>query len=63
MSPVRKSPTWLTRSRPVFIEGTGITLETDEDIAKWIAERKAKWPSAKRQAEKASNVRIEVAPF
>lgn len=27
-------------------------LQTDEDIAKWIAERKAKWPSSKRVAEK-----------
>ncbi|ORX34159.1 nuclear fragile X mental retardation-interacting protein 1-domain-containing protein [Kockovaella imperatae] len=34
------------------IEGTTITLQTDEDIAKWIAERKAKWPSARRVAEK-----------
>jgi hypothetical protein len=35
-----------------MIQGTGITLQTEEDIAKWIAERKAKWPSAKRVAEK-----------
>lgn len=34
------------------IEGTGITLQTDEDIAKWVAERKSKWPSSKRLAEK-----------
>lgn len=35
-----------------MIQGTGITLQTEEDIAKWIAERKARWPSAKRVAEK-----------
>ena len=39
------------RPAPV-IQGIGIVLQTDEDIAKWIAERKAKWPSAKRVAEK-----------
>jgi hypothetical protein len=37
---------------PPPIEGTGIVLQTDEDIAKWIAERKSKWPSAKRLAER-----------
>lgn len=30
---------------PVFIQGTNITLQTDEDIAKWIEERKKKWPT------------------
>lgn len=30
---------------PIFIEGTNITLQTDEDIANWIAERKKNWPS------------------
>lgn len=39
---------------PPPIEGTGIVLGTEEDIAKWIAERKAKWPSAKRVAERVS---------
>lgn len=37
---------------PPPIEGTNITLNTPEDIEKWIAERKARWPSAKRVAEK-----------
>ncbi|GEQ72341.1 hypothetical protein JCM33374_g6028 [Metschnikowia sp. JCM 33374] len=32
---------------PVFIEGTNITLQTEEDIAKWIAERRKKWPTRK----------------
>ena len=42
----------LMNSPPPPIEGTGIVLQTDEDIAKWIAERKSKWPSAKRLAER-----------
>lgn len=29
------------------IQGTNVKLETEEDIAKWIAERKRKWPSAR----------------
>lgn len=32
-------------SNPVFIPGTTIKLETEEDIQKWIAERKKNWPS------------------
>ncbi|WVF70714.1 hypothetical protein IAT40_005507 [Kwoniella sp. CBS 6097] len=37
---------------PPPIQGTNITLNTPEEIEKWIAERKAKWPSAKRVQEK-----------
>ncbi|WWC87988.1 uncharacterized protein L201_002890 [Kwoniella dendrophila CBS 6074] len=37
---------------PPPIQGTNITLNTPEEIEKWIAERKAKWPSAKRVKEK-----------
>lgn len=29
------------------IQGTNVSLETEEDIAKWIAERKRKWPGKK----------------
>ncbi|KAL7421022.1 hypothetical protein Q5752_003906 [Cryptotrichosporon argae] len=36
------------------IQGTNVTLNTDEDIAKWVAERKARWPSTKRIADKAA---------
>ncbi|KAL6452739.1 hypothetical protein SBY92_000079 [Candida maltosa Xu316] len=32
-------------SGPVVIQGTNITLQTEEDIAKWIEERKKNWPS------------------
>ncbi|KAK7204697.1 nuclear fragile X mental retardation-interacting protein 1-domain-containing protein [Myxozyma melibiosi] len=36
----------------VAIPGTSITLQTEADIAKWIAERKARWPTASRVEEK-----------
>lgn len=32
---------------PIFIEGTTISLQTEEDIANWIAERKKNWPTRK----------------
>lgn len=43
----------------VYIPGTHITLDTEEDIARWIAERKRRWPTqknieAKKQAHLAS---------
>ncbi|WVN85609.1 uncharacterized protein L203_100758 [Cryptococcus depauperatus CBS 7841] len=34
------------------IQGTNIILNTPEDIEKWIAERKARWPTSKRMQEK-----------
>ncbi|KAJ9118666.1 hypothetical protein QFC22_003886 [Naganishia vaughanmartiniae] len=34
------------------IPGTSIRLETEEDIAKWIAQRRARWPTASRVEEK-----------
>lgn len=40
-------------SQPIPIPGTSIVLETEEDIARWIEERKKNWPSRKRMAEKA----------
>ncbi|ODV66827.1 hypothetical protein HYPBUDRAFT_152878 [Hyphopichia burtonii NRRL Y-1933] len=35
-----------------LIPGTNISLQTDEDIAKWIEERKKKWPTNRRVQEK-----------
>lgn len=32
---------------PIYIEGTTITLQTEEDIAKWIEERRKNWPTRK----------------
>jgi ribosome assembly protein 1 len=34
-------------AEPVCIPGTSITLQTEEDIAKWIEERKKNWPTRK----------------
>lgn len=31
--------------KPIAIPGTNITLVTEEDIAKWIEERRKKWPT------------------
>ena len=39
-------------NEPVFIPGTNITLNTEEDIKKWIEERKKKWPSRRNIEEK-----------
>lgn len=40
-------------TEPIYIEGTTISLQTDEDIAKWIEERKKNWPTRKNIAAKA----------
>lgn len=40
---------------PIFIEGTSIVLQTDEDIAKWIEERKKNWPTRKNVEAKLKN--------
>lgn len=40
------------QSVPIPIPGTSIVLNTDEDIAKWIEERKKNWPSKRRMEEK-----------
>lgn len=42
------------------IAGTGIALETEEDIAAWIAERKRKWPTRQRVEERVSRARADV---
>lgn len=34
-------------NEPIFIEGTNIALQTEEDIANWIAERRKNWPTRK----------------
>ncbi|KAK9454170.1 nuclear fragile X mental retardation-interacting protein 1-domain-containing protein [Dipodascopsis uninucleata] len=40
-------------SQIITIPGTNISLQTQEDIAKWISERRKNWPSVKRMEEKA----------
>lgn len=37
----------VAEKEPIFIPGTSITLQTEEDIKKWIEERKRKWPTRK----------------
>ncbi|KAI5959601.1 uncharacterized protein KGF55_005245 [Candida pseudojiufengensis] len=44
--------------KPVKIPGTNITLQTEEDIAKWIEERKKNWPS-KSNIEKKEQIKAE----
>lgn len=39
-------------SEAIYIEGTTILLQTDEDIAKWIEERRKNWPTRKNVAAK-----------
>ncbi|KAK9491586.1 hypothetical protein V1508DRAFT_421351 [Lipomyces doorenjongii] len=45
-------PTTSTSAAMVTIPGTTISLQTEEDIAKWIIERKQKWPTERRIQEK-----------
>lgn len=40
--------------RAPMIPGTGIRLETEEDVQKWIEERKKKFPTKERAKEKVS---------
>lgn len=44
---------------PICIPGTTITLQTDEDIAKWIEERKKNWPSNKNIERKKQEADIK----
>jgi len=40
------------KGKPIPVLGTNVRLDTPEDIAAWIAERKRRWPTAARVAEK-----------
>lgn len=46
-APVAGSEKASETKKPIFIEGTNITLETEDDIAKWIEERRKNWPTRK----------------
>ncbi|KAK9322708.1 hypothetical protein V1517DRAFT_322598 [Lipomyces orientalis] len=48
----RRTTSTSTSTAVVTIPGTTISLETEEDIVKWINERKNNWPTAKRIEEK-----------
>ncbi|GMK60029.1 hypothetical protein CspeluHIS016_0902460 [Cutaneotrichosporon spelunceum] len=43
---------WAKGGGSAYIQGTGITLDTPEQIAAWIAERRKKFPTAQRVAER-----------
>ncbi|KAK9480607.1 nuclear fragile X mental retardation-interacting protein 1-domain-containing protein [Lipomyces japonicus] len=43
----------------ITVTGTNISLQTEEDIAKWIADRKKKWPTARRVEEKQVEMELQ----
>ncbi|GAA5972669.1 hypothetical protein JCM11641_002966 [Rhodosporidiobolus odoratus] len=62
-APGREPKPWSGSLKPIdgaVIEGTGLSLDTPEAVAKWIAERKKRWPSQKvvNEKEKARAERI-----
>ncbi|GAA6013312.1 hypothetical protein JCM11491_006350 [Sporobolomyces phaffii] len=62
--PGREPKPWSGSLKPLegaVIEGTGISLDTPEAVAKWIADRKKRWPSKKvvEDKEKARAERIK----
>jgi hypothetical protein len=54
-------PTNPLRRRPVPIQGTNIKLDTPEAIEAWIEERKRRWPTTARVAEKKRKVEEAIA--
>ncbi|BGP12473.1 hypothetical protein JCM10213_006960 [Rhodosporidiobolus nylandii] len=53
--PGREPKPWSGSLKPIdgaVIEGTGLSLDTPEAVAKWIEERKKRWPSKKVVDEK-----------
>ncbi|GAA5861413.1 hypothetical protein JCM3774_000241 [Rhodotorula dairenensis] len=62
-APGREPKPWSGSLKPIdgsVIEGTGISLDTPEALARWIEERKKRWPSKKvvEEKEKARAERI-----
>ncbi|GEM06109.1 zinc finger, CCCH-type protein [Rhodotorula toruloides] len=61
-APGREPKPWSGSLKPVdgaVIEGTGLALDTPEAVAKWIEERKKRWPSKKVVEEKDEEDRAE----
>lgn len=52
VKPVEISEEPELKKEHIFIEGTNISLQTDEDIAKWIAERRKNWPTRRNVEQK-----------
>ncbi|GAA5892104.1 hypothetical protein JCM6882_005696 [Rhodosporidiobolus microsporus] len=62
-APGREPKPWSGSLKPLegaVIEGTGISLDTPEALARWIEERKKRWPSKKvvEEKEKAREQRV-----
>lgn len=49
------------RRKPIPIQGTTVVLDSPEELAAWIAERKRRWPSAPRVEEKKRKMEEAVA--
>ncbi|KAJ7487690.1 nuclear fragile X mental retardation-interacting protein 1-domain-containing protein [Mycena galericulata] len=49
------------KGKPIPIQGTTIVLDSPEELAAWIAERKRRWPSAPRVEEKKRKMEEAVA--
>ncbi|KAJ8521453.1 hypothetical protein ONZ45_g1849 [Pleurotus djamor] len=49
------------KGKPIAIQGTGIFLDTQEQIDSWIEERKRRWPSKGRVDEKARKMNEAIA--
>lgn len=45
---------WAKSGRVAYIQGTGIKLDTPEEIEAWIKERKSKFPTFARVAQRVS---------
>lgn len=48
-------------SEPVSIQGTNIVLDSEEDVKKWIEERRKNWPTRKRIVERQQQKKEESA--
>lgn len=57
--PDKQPPKESTPKPSMPIPGTGITLETEEDIQKWIAERRRNYPTNKRILEKRKQKQVQ----
>ncbi|KAF9785498.1 nuclear fragile X mental retardation-interacting protein 1-domain-containing protein [Thelephora terrestris] len=49
------------KGHPIVIQGTNLSLNTPEDIEAWIAERKKRFPTAKRVADKKTKLEEAIA--
>ncbi|KAJ7110128.1 nuclear fragile X mental retardation-interacting protein 1-domain-containing protein [Mycena epipterygia] len=61
----KKKPDWdadpSLKGKPIPIQGTTVVLDSPEELAAWIAERKRRWPSGQRIEEKKRKMEEAVA--